>query len=445
VISAAAIFIAAFTYIYFLPVATQTVVAQLVDQINAEWDETMQIPFDDGHMLQDTYRLTAGYVNFRFYGGVKLTIEAPAEWSLLDTNHMHLTHGRIYAVVPEQAHGFSVTAGNTKIIDLGTEFGVEVDSWNNTQLHVTKGETLLFYGSEKGAKSQVNVNQGAARQVDNTGKCRTIQLESEHFARKIDSNTGFIWKGQTTASLADIVGGGDGLGNGKTGVSVDITDGRYYDSSVNEEWGEVILPDTNKYIKFIESPYIDGVFMPDGGDGSVQISSENHIFRQCPDTSGNSVWYLSCDTAVGWQNDEEPYLIEDWPIKLNDKLYDKEENPAISMPPNKGITFDIEAMRKAMPGLDIHKFTSVCGIVSLDDEDSEGLADFWVLVDGQIRFKATDITRNTSSPKIDIKLNSNDRFLTLIVTDRKDYTGQGNFTVFAEPTLHLVKKTDAMR
>jgi hypothetical protein len=357
---------------------------------------------------------------------------------------MHLTHGRIYAVVPEQAHGFSVTAGNTKIIDLGTEFGVEVDSWNNTQLHVTKGETLLFYGSENGTKSQVNVKQGAARQVDNTGKCRTIQLESEHFARKIDSNTGFIWKGQTTASLADIVGGGNGLGNGKAGISVDITDGRYYDSTVNDEWGDVEMPGSNQYIKFIDSPYIDGLFIPDGGTGSVQISSEKHIFHQCPDTSGNSVWYLSCDTAIGWQDTEPPYLIEDWPIKLNGKLYDKEENPTITISPNKGITFDIEAMRMAMPGLDIHRFTAICGIAFFDDED-EGLADFWVLVDGQIRFKTTDITKNSSSPKIDIKLNNNDRFLTLITTDGKDLSGQGDYTVFAEPTLHLVKKTDAMR
>jgi hypothetical protein len=47
--------------------------------------------------------------------------------------------------------------------------------------------------------------------------------------------------------------------------------------------------------------------------------------------------------------------------------------------------------------------------------------------------------------KIDIKLNSNDRFLTLIVTDGKDHTDQGDWTIFGKPALHLARKTDAIR
>jgi hypothetical protein len=113
VISVAACFTAFFGYLYFMSGPILPVVAHLTDSIDAVWDEEMQLPDYDDCMRQSCYRLTAGYVNFRFNSGAEMTIEAPAQWSLLDVNHMHLTHGRIYAVVPEQARGFSVTAGNT--------------------------------------------------------------------------------------------------------------------------------------------------------------------------------------------------------------------------------------------------------------------------------------------------------------------------------------------
>jgi hypothetical protein len=96
-----------------------------------------------------------------------------------------LFHGRIYAVVPEEAHGFTVMAGNSKIVDLGTEFGVEVDDRSNTQLHVTKGKTLLFSGFKTGKKSSIVVNEGAAKKVSSDGFVRDIDIASKHFVRDI--------------------------------------------------------------------------------------------------------------------------------------------------------------------------------------------------------------------------------------------------------------------
>jgi hypothetical protein len=168
------------------------VVAQLIDQIDAEWDLAMQYPYDDGQMLQDTYRLTEGFVSIRFNTGAKITVEAPAEWSLQSGGNMELFQGRIYATVSEEARGFSVTAGNTKIVDRGTEFGVEVDKNENTQLHVIKGKTILFYGSKKGRKFEKYVNEGMAVLADRAGKVRNIALAKQKFARGIDSATGKI-------------------------------------------------------------------------------------------------------------------------------------------------------------------------------------------------------------------------------------------------------------
>ena len=175
------------------------VVAQLVDEIDAVWDETMEFPYDDGQMLQGSYRLTGGFVDIRCESGAKITVEAPAKWSLQGGDNMELFEGRIYAVIGEEARGFTVNAGNTKIVDRGTEFGVEVDKYNNTQLHVTKGRTILFYGLKKGRKLERYVSEGMAVLTDNTGKLRNIKLALKKFARGIDSVTGKI-----TGLLEDI-------------------------------------------------------------------------------------------------------------------------------------------------------------------------------------------------------------------------------------------------
>jgi len=175
-----------FAYVHFAPQpAPLPIVADLIDQVNTVWDENLQLPDDGGLMRQSIYRLNEGLVSILFKGGAKITIEAPAEWSLLGGGNMELFQGRIYAVVPKEAHGFTVMAGNSKIVDMGTEFGIEVDKSNNTQLHVTRGKTLLFSGAKTGKKLQVNVNEGDAKKVYSDGFVKDIAVTSRHFVRDI--------------------------------------------------------------------------------------------------------------------------------------------------------------------------------------------------------------------------------------------------------------------
>ena len=192
-----AAFLSMLGYVHFMPAPVDPpVVAELIDSIEAEWDKTMQLPGDLGEMRQTAYRLKKGYASILFNNGAKITVEAPTDLSLLSIGDMELLRGSIYAVVPERAHGFSVKAGDNKIVDLGTEFGVEIDKNNNTQVHVTKGEVLLFSGGKNSKKPPVNVKQGAARQVDIAGIVRNIGVASEKFVRRINSEMGVIFNGQ---------------------------------------------------------------------------------------------------------------------------------------------------------------------------------------------------------------------------------------------------------
>ena len=161
------------------------VVAYLDDSINAVWDDDLQMPDDYGEMVQSRYRLKKGYASILFNGGAKVTVEAPAELSLMGGGEMELFKGRIYAVVPERAQGFTVMVGDNKVVDLGTEFGVDVDKNNNTQLHVIKGKTELFTEFLTSKKPPIKVNEGAAKKIYSDGFVKDIDVASKHFVRNI--------------------------------------------------------------------------------------------------------------------------------------------------------------------------------------------------------------------------------------------------------------------
>jgi hypothetical protein len=88
-------------------------------------------------------RLEAGVVEFVFAGGARVRIEGPAEFAPRSGMQIQLTRGRLMAYVPERAHGFTVITPSAEVVDLGTEFGVEVDGEGATDLHVIRGRVEL--------------------------------------------------------------------------------------------------------------------------------------------------------------------------------------------------------------------------------------------------------------------------------------------------------------
>jgi hypothetical protein len=205
----------------------------------------------------------------------------------------------------------------------------------------------------------------------------------------------------------------------------------------------VPMPGENEggaYAKTVWSDYIDGVFVPDGGKGSVTVSSKGHVFAQCPDTSGTYWTPVSNGGAIA-PNQETP-LAE---LILNGKPCGNKKSPAIFIHSNLGITFNLNAMRANMPNISITEFSAVCGI-SENTPKRFARADFWVLIDGKVRFSKTAVDCSVAYP-IAVPISGQDQFLTLIVTDGGAYTDpQTNeairpidcdWGVFLEPRLKL--------
>lgn len=96
-----------------------------------------------GENLLPGQRLTLaeGLAEITTARGVKVTLEAPCEIELSEhENVLRLVSGQLYAVVPSPATGFAVQTPTAHIIDIGTEFGVEVREDMATRLQVYSGE-----------------------------------------------------------------------------------------------------------------------------------------------------------------------------------------------------------------------------------------------------------------------------------------------------------------
>jgi hypothetical protein len=121
-----------------------TPVATIVDTLAAEWSASAHRSAIKNHKSAiasgESLHLASGQVEVKLKQGVTLRVEGPAEWTIDEDNVATLKHGRLVAHVPRGAVGFTLVTPQAKIVDLGTEFGVEVASNGTAKVHVLQGK-----------------------------------------------------------------------------------------------------------------------------------------------------------------------------------------------------------------------------------------------------------------------------------------------------------------
>src|SRR5262245_37252975 len=110
------------------PPATPGHVAVVVKVDGARWEPGEgQAPAEGSALAAGRLRLRGGRVTLTFFSGVMLSVAGPADLDLLSTEKMFCRQGKLRARVPAGAEGFTVLAPGTAVVDLGTEFGMNVE------------------------------------------------------------------------------------------------------------------------------------------------------------------------------------------------------------------------------------------------------------------------------------------------------------------------------
>lgn len=115
-------------------------VAVLTRGVNLEWESAAIAP---GTPLSPGWlKLKSGIAQIEFYQGARVVMEGPAELRIVSSGEAVCNRGKLSAHVPPQAKGFRIQTPKGSIVDLGTEFGLEV-SGDDAEVHVFKGEVEL--------------------------------------------------------------------------------------------------------------------------------------------------------------------------------------------------------------------------------------------------------------------------------------------------------------
>jgi len=125
--TAALVFLIA--YAFLSPAGRGKEVATLLETMNARWGSPER-GIREGMWLNTQMEpiwLREGIAVLQFDNGSRVVLEGPAEFTLLTDDQIQLRHGRLFASVPKTAIGFTVSTPFSKIIDLGTEFGVKTE------------------------------------------------------------------------------------------------------------------------------------------------------------------------------------------------------------------------------------------------------------------------------------------------------------------------------
>jgi hypothetical protein len=380
---------------------------------------------------KDSLWLQKGVVTIEFDCGAEVVIEAPAEFYLNSAEELTLRYGRLYARVPERSKGFTIETPIAQIIDLGTEFAVKVDYDQTCEVHMIKGNASLIpgvKGQSTGDSRLLSANE--ATHVDLSGSVKEIPVKHTDFIRHIDAETGFIWRGEPRIDLADIVGGGNGFGNGTIDSGFDVMTGKRC-----SELGIIdLLKGTSHYQPVFESDLIDGVFTVAQQEEQVLVDSAGHAFDPGYLTEGDYWGYIMNGAFHHGLNVLRHTLV------LDGRPCGTKDNPAIGIHPNMGITFDLKEIQKRFPGTAIGTFTAVAGISETVNQfraDHGGKVDAWVLLDGEVKFSKRMHWRDAPC-EIELPIRPEDRFLTLIMTDGEDDDNCSyDWAMFVNPALEV--------
>ncbi len=299
-----------------------------------------------------------------------------------------------------------------------------------TESRVFRGSVRVEVVSDDGRGQDVVLRENESARVEGHGKPRITMLGAS--AKTADFTRGMPKVTYKTLDLVDVVAGGDGF-SGRRNCGIDPTNGQVDTMTSKDTDSGVSFHGNGKYHRVEALPLVDGVFIPDGRQDPVQVDSAGNMFAGFPDTS-RVTWQPI------WAGSAVPV---DLPITavLSGIDYAAPPHCLLFMHASSGITFDLEAIRRANPSCRLLRFRAVAGSSSGAMRSQEGMrvsADLWVLIDGQVRFERRDIDGYSGAFLVLVSIGDDDRFLTLATTDGGN-KAHGDWTMFGDPRLDLMQ------
>ncbi|HSV27621.1 MAG TPA: FecR domain-containing protein [Sedimentisphaerales bacterium] len=434
---AASILLLLMGYIYIVPLhAPAASFVKLVASSGARW--AAEAIMEPGQRVPaGRLNLLEGSATIEVRRGAEITLDGRTEVTIESTREVYLAAGTLTSnITADDGLGFVVRTPSAVVTDYGTVFVVTVMPDGGTHVHVLSGRVELApLGYQDDPEAGQMLAAGQSGEIAPQGDMATsVSPQEEQAATLIVHEAPAAETPETPAGppkffdLVDAIGGGDGFGTGRTGVSVSLVDGTIKD-------GFNFYPDTVSAAGYLTSPapFVDGVFVPGARPGACIVSSTGTIFRECPATSAA----FRADIF----NSSEVIDQDGNPVQMRLPGRNWSPAPSLYMHSNSGITFDLDDIRRANPLVEVTMFSCRLGMAWYEGQpEGEAWLDVYILVDGQNRFSRSVSRATDRAEDVRIQLSARDRFLTLIVTDGADGKTVNDHFLFVRPTIRLRTK-----
>jgi hypothetical protein len=170
--------------------AVTTSMARVARTHECVWEESVGV-MSPGESLTvgRKLRLKRGLAEIHFADGAQVLVQGPAEFQVVAAGEAFLRTGVLSAYVPVAARGFTIRTPQAKVVDLGTEFGLEVRDDSDAEIYVFEGvveATPLAHGVSGTTRQPLRLEGGAAARLDR----RTVTLleqpaDPTRFARRM--------------------------------------------------------------------------------------------------------------------------------------------------------------------------------------------------------------------------------------------------------------------
>lgn len=224
--------------------------------------------------------------------------------------------------------------------------------------------------------------------------------------------------GPRVLDAVDLVCGGDGT-MGRRGTAIDLKTG-----GAGKFRPVVAPPVDGDYHRVAGIPVLDGCFLPVSKFGPTPVDSAGNTFT-FPENDGSSFEHIRTGGTLAWAVPGEKFS-----SKLGGIDYAAPGHGFVLMHSNKGLTFDLDAIRRLYPGARLARFQGVVG--NTFEHKNAVRADAFVLADGKAKFERRAFTNHDKPGRIDVPVVDGVRFLTLAVTDGGD-AGAFDWVIFGDP------------
>jgi hypothetical protein len=121
---------------------------------------------------------TAGTIELTFDTGAQVKVFGPAKIEIQSPRSILCSLGRVTTLVGKSGRGFTIDTPKARIVDLGTQFGVNISEKGDTQIVVFQGSVDLERSANRAATDPTTwrrrMRQGDALLLDDTGEAQRV-------------------------------------------------------------------------------------------------------------------------------------------------------------------------------------------------------------------------------------------------------------------------------